>query len=56
MKPLKKEEIKSIELHRTPALGVPPSLASTKPNYSRDVSIDKKIIKEPRFGGITPKL
>lgn len=34
---------------RMPAIGAPPNLS--RPNYSREVSLDKKIVHEPRFGG-----
>ena len=36
---------------RTPAIGM--TLTPSRPNYSRDVSLDKKIVKEHRFLGQT---
>ena len=40
----------SVAQERTPSIMSP----SLKPNYSRDVSLDKKIVKEHRFGSGSP--
>lgn len=39
----------SVQPERTPAIGMAQGVS--RPNYSRDVSLDKKIVKEHRFLG-----
>lgn len=40
---------------RYPTISITPPVAAAKPNYSRDVSIDRKIVKERKFSNAAPQ-